>query len=69
MVEWAMLVCIVSVGVYAGLQGAGKGTRDALCSPVGGLDSVQTSEGEIAKYHYDDETGTCAPVQNNFYWN
>ena len=69
LLDYALITVLLATAVISAIKDLRKGAQDAICSPVGGLKGVASDTGEMAKYHYDEELGTCAPVQGNFYFN
>ena len=69
LVDYALITALLATAVISAIKDLRKGAQDAICSPVGGLQGALTENGDALKYHYDEELGTCAPVQGNFYWN
>jgi hypothetical protein len=64
LVDYVLIITILSVSIMAAVQSVGRGARDALCSPVGGLVSVQ---GKINAYHWSDTDKHCVPVTNEWW--
>jgi hypothetical protein len=66
LIEAALLIALLAVALFAMLQLLGKNTRDALCSPIGGLEASAGQHGEITKYQWNDQTQSCEPVAAGF---